>query len=135
LLADYSQQIMDGLEKTGLVTDVDSNYALGQPELHVVPDRKKAIERGVSVAGIAQVIQSMIGGVLVGTYEKGGHRYDIRAKLEESAEDPRIKVKSLFTRNNRGELVALSDLVTLVEEKSMVSIWRSNRQRSITIYA
>ena len=36
------------LEKTGLVTDLDTNYALGQPELHVVPDRKKAIERGVA---------------------------------------------------------------------------------------
>jgi len=134
-LADYSNQMMAELGKTGLVTDLDTNYAIGQPELHVVPDRKKAIERGVSIASIAEVIQSMIGGVLVGTYEKNGHRYDIRAKLEDSIEDPRAKVKSLFTRNNRGELVALSDLVTMVEEKSMVSIWRSNRQRSITVYA
>jgi HAE1 family hydrophobic/amphiphilic exporter-1 len=134
-LADYSKQMMNELEKTGLVTDLDTNYSLGQPELHVVPDRKKAIERGVSVSGIAEVIQSMIGGVLVGTYEKGGHRYDIRVKLEESAGDPRAKVKSLFARNNRGELVPLSDLVTMVEEESMVAIWRSNRQRSITVYA
>jgi HAE1 family hydrophobic/amphiphilic exporter-1 len=134
-LADYSQQLMDGLEKTGLVTDIDSNYSLGQPELHVVPDRKKAIERGVSVASIADVIQSMIGGVVVGTYEKGGHRYDVRVKLEEGKEDPRTKVKNLFARNNRGELVPLSDLVTLVEEDSMVAISRSNRERSITVYA
>jgi hydrophobe/amphiphile efflux-1 (HAE1) family protein len=134
-LADYSKQMMDGLEKTGLVTDLDTNYSLGQPELHVVPDRQKARDRGVSVASIAQVIQAMIGGVVVGTYEKGGHRYDIRVKLEEGKGDPRSKVKSLFTRNNRGELVPLSDLVTMVEEESMVSIWRSNRQRSITVYA
>jgi HAE1 family hydrophobic/amphiphilic exporter-1 len=77
----------------------------------------------------------MIGGVLVGTYEKGGHRYDIRLKLEESKDAPRKKVKSLFVRNNRGELVPLSDLVTLEEKESMVSIWRSNRERSITVYA
>jgi len=134
-LADYSQQIVAGLEKTGLVTDVDTNYALGQPELHVVPDRQKAREYGVSIASIAQVIEAMIGGVVVGTYEKGGHRYDIRLKLEESRESPRAKVKRLFVRNNRGELVALSELVTLEEKKSMVSIWRSNRERSITIYA
>jgi len=134
-LADYSKQLMDGLEKTGLVTDLDTNYSLGQPELHVVPDRKKAIERGVSVASIAQVIESMIGGVVVGTYEKGGHRYDVRVKLEEGKEDPRTKVKSLYARNNRGELVPLSDLVTMVEEESMVAIWRSSRERSITVYA
>ena len=134
-LADYSKQIMDELEKTGLVTDLDTNYSLGQPELQVVPDRKKAAEYGVSIASISQVVEAMIGGVLVGTYEKGGHRYDIRVKLEESKEDPRTKVNGLFVRNNRGELTPLSNLVTMEEKKSMMEIWRSNRERSITVYA
>jgi len=73
--------------------------------------------------------------VLVGTYEKGGHRNDVRLKLEASKEDPRIKINRLFVRNNRGELTQLSNLVTMEEKKSMVSIWRSNRERSITVYA
>ncbi|MDD5702275.1 MAG: efflux RND transporter permease subunit [Dehalococcoidales bacterium] len=134
-LADYTKQIMAGLEKTGMVTDLDTNYALGQPELQVVPDRNKAAEYGVSISSISQVVQAMIGGVLVGTYEKGGHRYDMRLKLEESKEDPRTKVNSLFVRNNRGELTPLSNLVTMEEKQSMVAIWRSNRERSITVYA
>ncbi|MEI6438408.1 MAG: efflux RND transporter permease subunit [Candidatus Omnitrophota bacterium] len=134
-LADYSKQIMDKMDKTGLVTDVDTNYSLGQPELHIVPDRKKAAERGVSIAAISQVIEATIGGVAVGTYEKGGHRYDIRVKLEDSAGDPRAKVNSLFVRNDHGELTPLADLVSMEEKKSMVEIWRSNRERSITVYA
>jgi HAE1 family hydrophobic/amphiphilic exporter-1 len=134
-LADYSDQIMKGLEKTGLVTDLDTNYSIGQPELHIVPDRKKAAEYGVSIASISQVVEAMIGGVAVSTYEKGGHRYDVRLKLEDSKEDPQVKVNSLFIRNNRGELTPLSNLVTMEEKKSMVSIWRSNRERSITVYA
>jgi len=134
-LADYTNQMVDGLEKTGLVTDLDTNYAIGQPELHVIPDRKKAAEFGVSVASISQTVEAMIGGVLVGTYEKGGHRYDIRLKLEESLVDPRTKVKSLFVRNNQGQLVPLSQLVTMEDQSGMVSIWRSNRERSISVYA
>lgn len=134
-LADYSKQIMDELDKTGLVTDVDTNYSLGQPELRVVPDRKKAIEYGVSIASISQGIEAMVGGVVVGTYEKDGHRYDVRVKMEESKEDPRTKVNSLFVRNNRGELTPLSNLVTMEVKKSMVEIWRSNRERSISVYA
>ncbi|MBF0490071.1 MAG: efflux RND transporter permease subunit [Candidatus Omnitrophica bacterium] len=134
-LADYSKRIMDGMEKTGMVTDVDTNYSLGQPELHVIPDRKKAAEHGVSIASISQVVEAMIGGVLIGTYEKGAHRYDIRLKLEESQGNPLAKVNKLFVRNNRGELVPLSELVNMEEKKAMVSIWRSNRERSITIYA
>ncbi len=135
LLAQYSKQMQDELDKTGLVTDLDSNYDLGQPELHVIPDREKAAQRGVSIASIALTVNAMIGGVQVGTYEKGGHRYDIRVKLEDSQEDPRTKVKSLFVRNNRGELIPLADLVTFEEKDAMVSIWRSERERAITIYA
>jgi hydrophobe/amphiphile efflux-1 (HAE1) family protein len=134
-LADYSDQMVDELGKTGLVTDLDTNYAVGQPELHIVPDRKKAAAYGVSIATIAETINAMIGGVLVNTYEKGGHRYDIRVKLEQSQQDPREKVKSLFVRNNRGELTPLLNLVTMEESKGMVSIWRSNRERSISVYA
>ena len=134
-LADYSKEIMKEMEKTGLVTDVDTNYSLGQPELHVVPNRKKASEYGVNIASISQVVEAMIGGVLVGTYEKGGHRYDIRVKLDESNKEPHSKVKDLFVRNNRGELTTLSNVVDMEEKKAMVEIWRSNRERSITIYA
>jgi len=134
-LGQYSKQIVAGLDKTGLVTDLDTNFDLGEPELHVVPDRRKAALRGVSIAGIAQTINAMIGGVLVGSYQKGGHRYDVRLKLEDSKEDPGVKIKSLYVRNNRGELVSLADLVTLEQTSGMVSIWRNGRQRAITVYA
>ncbi|HXC64354.1 MAG TPA: efflux RND transporter permease subunit, partial [bacterium] len=108
---------------------------LGQPELHVVPDRQKAALHGVSVASIAETVNAMIGGVLVGSYDKGGHRYDIRLKVEDSQEDPDAKIRSLYVRNNRGELVSLADLVDMHRGAGMVSIWRSERERAITIYA
>jgi HAE1 family hydrophobic/amphiphilic exporter-1 len=134
-LAALSKQMVDELDKTGLVTDLDMNYDTGQPELHVLPDREKAARRGVSVANIAETINVMIGGAVVGSYEKGGHRYDVRVKLEESPEDPRKKVKELYVRNNRGELVPLADVISFEEKDAMVSIWRSDRERSISVYA
>ena len=134
-LAALTKQLSDELEKTGLVTDLDMNFDVGQPELHVLPDRQKAAQRGVSIASIAETVNAMIGGVRVGTYEKGGHRYDIRLKLEDSQADPRDKVKGLTVRNNRGELIPLADLVAFEETKGMVAIWRSDRQRAITLYA
>jgi multidrug efflux pump subunit AcrB len=135
LLAGYAKQMVAELEKSGLVTDLDTNYETGQPELHVLPDRQKAAAHGVSIASIAETINAMIGGARVGTYEKGGHRYDIRVKLEDSKQDPSEKVKSLFVRNNRGQLIRLSDLVTMQRTDAMVAIWRSERERAISVYA
>jgi hydrophobe/amphiphile efflux-1 (HAE1) family protein len=134
-LGAYSAQIVDALEKTGLLTDMDTDYQLGQPELHVVPNRQKAALHGVSVASIAETVNAMIGGIRVGSYDRGGHRYDIRLKVEDSREDPDAKIRSLYVRNNRGELVSLADLVDMRRGSGMVSIWRSGRERAITVSA
>jgi HAE1 family hydrophobic/amphiphilic exporter-1 len=134
-LAGHSRRIMEELGKTGLVTDLDTDYQLGMPEYQVVPDRRKAAARGVSIASIGQTINAMIGGVLVGRYPKGGRRYDIRVKLEETKGDPPAKMKALFVRNNRDELIPLSELVVIEKKASMAEISRRGRERSITVYA
>lgn len=132
-LADYADQFSAALEKTGLVTDLDSNYDVGQPELRIIPDRAQATRHAVSVASIAQTIDAMIGGTVVGAYEKGGHRYDIRLKMDNAPGDPQDKLDSLFVRNSRGELIPLKSLVTLSKGAGLVSIWRNNRERAITL--
>ena len=134
-LAKFSKQIVAELDSTGLVTDLDTNYDTGMPEYHVVPDRQKAAARAVSVASIGETVNAMIGGVLVGRFPKGGHRYDIRVKVEDSKENPLERMKRLFVRNNRGELVRLSELVQIQEKDSMVEISRLDRERAITVYA
>lgn len=134
-LATYSKQIVDELEKSGIVTDLDTDYQAAMPEIHVVPNRVKASERGVSVAKIGQTINALVGGQLVGRYPKGGHRYDIRVKLEESAIDPIKKMDGLMLRNNRFELVPLKDVVTIEKVKAMAEINRVQRERAVSVFA
>jgi hydrophobe/amphiphile efflux-1 (HAE1) family protein len=134
-LAVFSKQIVSELDKSGLVTDLDTDYDSNMPEYHVVPDRKAASAHGVTIYNIGQTVNAMIGGVLVGRYPKGGHRYDIRLELEDTREDPIAKMKNLSLRNNRGELVPLSQLVRIEEKSSMVEINRRERERAITVYA
>jgi HAE1 family hydrophobic/amphiphilic exporter-1 len=40
-LAQYSQQIMDRMNSSGLVTDVDTDYNLGMPEVGCIPTEKR----------------------------------------------------------------------------------------------
>ena len=134
-LAKYSQEIIDKLNTTGLVTDTDSDYELGKPEVRIYPDRAKASARGVSVESIATTVNAMIGGVVVGQYSSGGHRYDIRVKLDEEEADHVNQIKNLFVRNNRGELIRLADVVDIKEGKALTQINRNDRERSIKIFA
>ncbi len=97
-LAKYSRQFMAELGKTGLVEDMDSDYQVGAPELHILPDRKEAIDYSVDIAAIDQTVNAMIGGVIAGTYPSNGHRYDINVKLEDSSQSPYEKIKSLYEK-------------------------------------
>ena len=47
-----AEKIKDELETSGLVTDLNSDYQVGAPELQIVPDRRRATELGVSVTDL-----------------------------------------------------------------------------------
>ncbi len=134
-LSEYSGKIKAEMEKSELMTDVDWDYKLGKPEIQIVPDRNKANARGVSIRAISEVINALVGGVNVGKYESGGRRYDIRVRLEADERTRSDQIMRLFVRNNRGELVRLSDVVTLTEKASLSQISRYNRERAISVFA
>ena len=134
-LAELSEQMKTEMENTGLMTDIDSDYDIGMPEIRIVPDRKKAAERGVSVSVIGNTINSLVGGVRVGKYTKGSRRYDIRVQLV-SRDMSRIEdIKKIWVRNNRGEVISLSDVVSIVEKPTLLSITRNDRERAIRMFA
>ncbi len=134
-LASISDQLQERMKASGLMADVDTDYRLGQPEVRVVPDRKKAAERGVSIQAIGNAINAMIGGVRIGKYTRGGRRYDIRVRLVDNDRKRPTDINEIWVRNNRGEVISLGDVVELKEQPSLVSISRKDRQRAIRVYA
>ncbi len=134
-LVEFSEIIIEKLNATGLVTDADSDYLLGKPEIQIVPDRARAAERGVSIQAISQTVNALVGGVVAGQYSSEGHRYDVRVRLREQELDRIDQIKLLTVRNNRGERIPLSEVVQVREGKSLAQINRHDRERSIKIFA
>src|SRR5262249_22749239 len=67
-LANLREKIMDEMKKSGLMTDVDTDYNPNMPELKIIPDRTKAALRGVTVGNIANTISAMVGSLRVARY-------------------------------------------------------------------
>ncbi len=72
---------MEEMRQSGTVTDVDSDYQVGMPEVQVVPDRNKAADLGISMASIGETVNAAIGGQRVGKFKDKGRRFDIRVRL------------------------------------------------------
>jgi HAE1 family hydrophobic/amphiphilic exporter-1 len=134
-LADYSRLLMDKMNASGRMVDVDTDFQEGMPEVQVVPDREKAAARGVSVASIGDAVNSMIGGVRAGKFTRAGKRYDIRLQLlGRDRSDPQ-DIKKIWVRNNRGEVIRLSEVVKVEQKTTLLTISRKNRERAIGVYA
>lgn len=133
-LGELSKTLVEKMNESGLVTDLDSDYLVGMPELQVLPDRDRAAKHGVSLAAIGQTVSALMGGVIVGQYNVGGHRDDIRLKIQDEGGDRIERLKQLTIRNNRGELIPLSAVVSIKENPSLLSVARRNRQRAVTVF-
>ncbi len=134
-LAGVAETFQTKMKASGLMVDVDTDYRLGQPEIRVLPDRTKAAARGVSIESIGNAINASIGGIRVGKYTRGGKRYDIRIRLVGENRSRPEDIDDIWVRNNRGEVIPLSQVVTLKETASLSSINRLDRQRAIRLYA
>jgi HAE1 family hydrophobic/amphiphilic exporter-1 len=134
-LASVSAAFMKKMEGSGLMVDVDTDYKLGMPEVRVVPDRERAGARGVTVTAIADTINALIGGVRAGKVTRGGKRYDIRLRITDEERRRPSDIGRIALRNNRGELVPLSEVVAWREEPTLLSITRRNRERAIGVFA
>ena len=133
-LGELSAQIVKALTDQKVMADVQSDFQLGAPEVQIVPNRDRASQRGVEVAAVGDVVNSMLGGAIAGKYEKDGHRYDIRVKVQEEQRHPSERINEFSVRNNRGELVPISSVVDLRESVVSSTISRRDRERSISIF-
>lgn len=135
-LIEYSGRIMEKLNKTKLITDMDSDIQMGMPEIQVKPERSKAGERGVTIASIADTISAAVGSLRVGKYtDESGHREDIRIKLQDRYNRQPKDIANILVRNVHGEVVRLASVIKLDEKPSLLTITRYNRERAVTIFA
>jgi hydrophobe/amphiphile efflux-1 (HAE1) family protein len=127
-------EIVKIFKDSKLMTDVDTDFRDGITEVHVTPDRDKAAASGVNVQDVADTINTAIGGVRQGFFTNGIRRYDVRVRLEPEQWRTPDDISKLLIRTDYGELIPLSSVTHVTEEKNLLSINREMRERSINIY-
>ncbi|MBV9945246.1 MAG: efflux RND transporter permease subunit, partial [Myxococcales bacterium] len=132
-LVELSKKLKAEAAASGLVVDVDSDYALGAPELVITPDRARAADIGVSVQDIATTVSSLVGGLVVGQYSNAGRRMDIRLRLTASQRTRPEDLNVLRVRTTGGTLVPLSSVVQTSQQAELQQINHADRERAITI--
>jgi multidrug efflux pump len=134
-LAQWRDRILARMEKNPNFFAADSDYKETRPQMRIEIDRNRASDLGVSVNEIGRTLETMMGGRRVTTYVDNGEEYDVILQAERDVRATPADLSAIQVRARNGELVPLSNLVTLKELAEAGSLNRFNRLRAITISA
>ncbi|WP_423129846.1 efflux RND transporter permease subunit [Gaoshiqia sp. Z1-71] len=113
----------------------DVNLKFTKPELQIVINRDKANLLGVSTQNIGQTLQLALSGQRFGYFIMNGKQYQILGELAREDRNKPLDLKSLYVRNNSGQMVQLDNFVTLQESTAPPQLFRYNRFVAATVSA
>ena len=128
-------KFMDEAQKSKVFQGVDVNLKFNKPELDVEIDREKAKSLGLHPYRMCSTMQLAFSGQRFSYFEMFGNQYQVIAQFDRANRDEPLDLKSLFVRNNNGELIQLDNVVTVVEKSSPPQLYNFNRYESATISA
>jgi len=117
------------------LANVDSDLKLNKPRLTVNVDRDKASAVEVDVDVIGRTLESLLGGRQVTRFKREGDQYDVVVKLEDKDRNQPDDLTSIYVRGQNGELVQLSNLVSVSETVAPKELNHFNRFRASIISA
>ena len=112
LLSENVQKFVDAARKRPELGAVNTPFRGGVPQVFADVDRDKALKQGVAVADVYQTLQAFLGGLYVNQFNRFGRQW--RVFLQAEAED-RLEPEDIgrfFVRNDDGDMLPLSTVVT-----------------------
>ena len=134
LLTAQAAKLQTDLLKSGLATDIDTDYQVGSPELQILPDRSRTSPLGLSVQDVANTVSGLVGGITVGKYSSAGRRLDVILRAVAGQRTRPEDIAKMTVRTPTGALVPLSAVTTQQEKAVLQAINHADRERAITIF-
>jgi hydrophobe/amphiphile efflux-1 (HAE1) family protein len=128
-------KFFDEVSKSPVFVTPDVNLKFTKPELRVITDRERARDLGVSVADIAQTLQLYYSNGRLAYFLLNGKQYQVIAQADRANRDQPLDLKTIYVRNNKGQLIQLDNVVKVDEDATPPAIYHFNRFKAATFQA
>jgi len=132
-LQNHVDTVMAKLRAYPGITGLDTDLKLNKPQLRVNVDREKAASMGISMATIGTTVETLLGGRDVTRYKREGKQYDVVLQMEDAKRRQPTDLTSIYVRARSGQLVQLSNLVSIEETVTPKELNHFNRFRAAII--
>jgi len=132
-LSQISKSIEGQLYQTPGVQFVRSNYSAGNPEVQVYVDRQRCASLGVRVAEVADLIESLVAGKMVGTFNDDGKQIDLTLYARDGQADNRSDLAAVRFHTPAGLGVRLDSVAEIATTTGPTAINHVEKERAITL--
>ncbi|MDR2881521.1 MAG: efflux RND transporter permease subunit, partial [Azoarcus sp.] len=134
-LSRFTDEMLEAMRAHPGIVSPDTDLQLTKPELAVFVDRDKAADLGISIAVIAQTLETMLGGRQVTRYKQNAEQYDVIVQIKADGRVEPRDIHDIFVRGKGGQMIPLSNLVTVEETVSPRELNHFGQRRAVTITA
>lgn len=135
-LAQWRDRMLQRMDENPGLLNVDYDYKETLPQIQVNIDKARASDLGVPVEAIGNTLQTMLGSLRAGTYQKDGQEYYVMTQAALENRRSTADIDGLYVRSTTtNQLIPLSNLVKLEEVAEAGTLSRFNRMRAITLTA
>lgn len=134
-LREVLPEFMARVNDSPVLQSADVNLKFSKPELQIHINRDKASSLGVSTQNIGTTLQLALSGQRFGYFFMNGKQYQILGELARENRNTPLDLKSLYVRNNSGDMIQFDNLVSLQEQTAPPQLYRYNRFVAATVSA
>ena len=131
----FIQRMQAEMQKNPGFVNIDTDLRMNTPELRVRVNRDKVVDVGANVDVVGRTLETMLGGRQVTRFKQDGEQYDVIVQIARDGRDTPERISEINVRNRNGDMVPLSNLVTVREGVSPRGIAHFQRVRSATVNA
>ena len=130
---DVTQRFVEALNSRPEVSDAYSGYAIDYPQYRVDVDVPRCKKLGVSPSTVLNELGAFLGSSYVSNFNKYNQVYQVTMQLRPTDRADLHSLDRLFVRSAEGQMLSVSQFVTLRKEYMPQSLGRFNMVGSIDV--
>ncbi|HYI10917.1 MAG TPA: multidrug efflux RND transporter permease subunit [Thermoanaerobaculia bacterium] len=132
-LEENIQKFLTAARERPELASANSTFRAAVPQVYVDVDRDKALKQGVPVNEVYQTLQTFLGGSFVNQFNRFGRQWRVFLQAEAADRLTPEAIGQFFVRNNDGNMVPLSALVTIRQTSGAEYTTRFNLYRAAQV--
>ena len=106
------QKFLEEARKRPELANVNSVWRPNVPQIYADINRDKVLKQGVAVGDVYQTLQAFLGGIYVNQFNRFGRQWKVFLQADAVGRVQPSDINQFYVRNNDGQMVPLSSVVT-----------------------